>query len=340
MELTKVSLIIVSAETMEENNNFMYRPEEHGKVFSTPNEILVNKVPDGYSILYTDKDLKQLDIMQFSSELTILLIDNIPNGISITVRYFCKDNDDNYHIDAEAVIPILKVNDVLETVGGELERNHQKYTINYIADKSILDLKAVLEDTFEDEEEVDNNPFNRHVSLTGNTSDSKHKYIPEDDDFEVDQSVWNTLESIFGESILEPVKKKKKKSKGKSHDREFDIPKSKVFKEAKNAKRDVKRHGVIISRDKDDIKHDEKVLRAFLKEFVPGKEDWLKGFRAELAERWMSMYTIRLKELKKLEKFERNKRKAKERRKRNKEILDFTRNMFTVPIDSWDDPNK
>ena len=54
----------------------------------------------------------------------------------------------------------------------------------------------------------------------------------------------------------------------------------------------------------------------------------------------MKMYTIKIKDLKKIEKMQRDKKKDKERRKKNKKILDFTRNMFNVPISSWDDPNK
>ena len=73
----------------------------------------------------------------------------------------------------------------------------------------------------------------------------------DEDDFDVDENVKSTLTSILGDLGLddenddnkEAITKSKKKTKSYSN-----TPRSRVFKESKNPKKEFKRHGVIITR--------------------------------------------------------------------------------------------
>lgn len=50
-------------------------------------------------------------------------------------------------------------------------------------------------------------------------------------------------------------------------------------------------HGVLVTGRKA-IKHDRKIIRAFLKEFFPGDKPWVVRFRAEIEDRWVDAYVV------------------------------------------------
>lgn len=94
--------------------------------------------------------------------------------------------------------------------------------------------------------------------------------------------------------------------------RQYDT--SRVIRNAKHPKRDIKRHRIIIARKKD-YDRDRKMIKAFLKEFMPGKEKWIKRYRSEIAGRWIRAMAVKEKEAKAREKeFRATAKKAKARR--------------------------
>ena len=124
----------------------------------------------------------------------------------------------------------------------------------------------------------------------------------------------------------------------KKHRKEY--AQSRILYDAKNAKRSYNRHGVIICSDKSSKKKDMKIIKEFLKDFFPGNSNWIKEFRHDVLCRWMKMYSISKKDLKELEKTHRKAQNAKRNSIKTEKTLDFTRRLFNVPIDRWDDPSK
>ena len=165
------------------------------------------------------------------------------------------------------------------------------------------------------------------------TSPLQHYSEDMDDDEEEDEDD-NDDEIIDPLGFLTKSKKSKKKKSKEYYGR------SRVWKDAKNPKRDINRHGVVISSDKDDIRRDEKIIREFLRDFLPGDAGWKKEFRKELAKRWMNVYTISKKHLKTLEKNHRNSNRNKRINKGINTGLNFMNQMINRPIDRWSDPTK
>lgn len=77
-------------------------------------------------------------------------------------------------------------------------------------------------------------------------------------------------------------------------DDEFGFEESECAKHSK-AKRNWKEHGLMIA-PKDKIKHDKKVIRWFLKEFIPGDSPTAADMRAQLEKRWINAMVISKKE--------------------------------------------
>ena len=119
-----------------------------------------------------------------------------------------------------------------------------------------------------------------------------------------------------------------------------EYPQSRVLRDAKNPKRSINRHGVIICSDKDARKRDEKIIKEFLKDFFPGDSDWKKEFRHDVLKRWMKMYCIAKKDLKELERTHRKAKNANRSNINTEKTLEFTRRLFNVPIDRWNDPSR
>ena len=105
-----------------------------------------------------------------------------------------------------------------------------------------------------------------------------------------------------------------------------------------NAKKMIRRHGIIVA-SKKDIHKDERIIRDFLREFFPGNSSWKKEFRADVAKRWVQMFVVTKGQLKKLEKAARKARREKDSGDRVSKALDFTQMLFGTK-DHWSDPNR
>ena len=115
--------------------------------------------------------------------------------------------------------------------------------------------------------------------------------------------------------------------------------KSRVWKDSNHVRRSINRHGVVIS-TKSNMDRDKKILKEFLKDFIPGNKGWEKSFRAELAKRWMAVYVVSKKQLKTLEKNHRNKKSNKSNRNNLKGAFGIASKILAPKNDIWFDPNR
>lgn len=286
-----------------------YNPVRDGKVLSNPNEIKVNKVHDGYSIIYNTEMFKRLDQGLFSFNVKRLFETNLPGtGVDIGIFYHCDVDDDDVEFDVSAAEKMF-----------ELER----YFIANKTDTFLYHRTRSIVKVYDYYQEIDE-PDDQFEKLFG-----FDPFDDDDDDEDIDPN------DPFAYMMRSHGKGKSKKNNS------FDsYGRSRVLKNAKNPKRAYHRHGVLVARDKDDLRKDEKILKAFLKEFIPGNSDWRKDLRRDVLDRWMRMYALSKKNINRLEREYRKSNDGKRRKAEAEKALDFTRKLFNVPIDRWNDPTK
>ena len=190
-----------------------------------------------------------------------------------------------------------------------MEMLHDHYDARI--DGRVIELKKLLDIIDKPNDEIMEEPIY-------DDEDDWFESIPEDDDDE---------EEPF-DRFLENDKQKEHMYYGKSR----------AFTDAKNAKRDVHRHGIIVA-SKSDIKKDRKILKKFLNEFIPGKAGWKKSFREDILNRWMNMYCVSKSDLRQLEKNYSKKHKSGKEKRITRAINQTTR-IFSNAADAWYDPNR
>ena len=290
--------------------------------FSTADKIYVNNIPEGYQILFKPGVFESLHdtIHNVVKSIINIFKKNVPNQmISINVVLYNGIASQEFDETIQALLKILSALKNLEDIDMEF---------NSFSDgkgKLINDPKAFDGDSFES--------FGRkadHVYYDDDAIDSMN----DNDDYidEEEEDIKSFLNSIYGINDDDDDRPKKKKDKS-------SYTKSRIWKNSDNLKKEINRHGVIISDSKKDIKADEKIIKEFLKEFLPGNSDWKKEFRKDVLDRWMQMYMIEKKQLKKFQKKSRKKRRRARRIDPNKAI-DLTQRLFNTPISAWNDPTK
>ena len=333
-QLNQENLIIYIIPSNVELSKVKHFNPANGQVFSTLNEIKVNKmIGNGYSILYHTNDITNMDMNIFGNNLIKLFMKNLPGkNICIQLYYLYEVIDNNYDlynsIDISVVNSILELENKFCNISKNPEMpfiyNRSQY-MNSIIKNIIDDYNDISDDTYDDNDDYDyedNDNFFESLGINNYYDDSDYE---DEDDYE---------DKEF--SFLDPyVQRKKIKDKHRKHYQE-----SRIFYEAKNAKRSYNRHGVIICNDKKAKERDEKILKEFLKEFFPGNSQWKKDFRRDVLKRWMKMYCVSKKNLKELEKANRKIRNSNRNNINTEKTLEFTRRLFNVPIDRWNDPSR
>jgi hypothetical protein len=334
----KLCIIPSDAELSRVEN---YYPDTDGKIFSTLTEIKVNKVPDGYSILYRANDIKNMDISVLGNNIIKLFMKNIPDTmINIKMIYMYQVIDNNGDSINQIDIPVIHALLKLEEKFTMLPKGNG-FFFNYIRSENLVEIiKGVInsckdidddyDDDLDDEDDADLSDYFESLGIHDN-------YMDDDDDYDDDDEEDNSL------SILEAYMKDQNNgyvNSSKSKIRKKGYPESRILDTAKNPKRSYNRHGVIICNDKESRKRDEKILKEFLKDFFPGDAEWRKEFRKDVLKRWMKMYSISKRDLKELEKTHRKAKNAKRNNVKTEKTLDFTRRLFNVPIDRWNDPSR
>lgn len=316
----------------------------YSKQFSSITNIKVNKYNDGYIVVYTDEEFKKLNQRVFIDNFIALFMKNIPNtviDVVIEYMYFEKVFMD---LDKEVFDPNTAKHIMImdKIITDCIKNKFISYHRTSIFSVMVEDYQDWIydndedgsdDDTIDEGDELEENDYTSMYGVLGipmsaNDIDGNYEYEDEDGDDDLTE-----MERILGVDYNNK-KSKKSRNKDKSYGR------SKVLKNANNPKKSIHRHGIIIADDKRDIKSDIKIIQGFLKDFIPGNQSWKKEFRKDLLDRWVSMYCVSRKQLKKLEKKHRNQSRQKQSNINRSRALEFTKKVFNMPLDNWDNPNK
>ena len=287
-----------------------YSPSRDGRTRSTETKINVLKVSDGYSVVFDDDVFMNVQPSKLIASLVTICSNNLKDTIfDFRIIYHYEGAEDSY-FDPNVAKHVLDM-DILMT---DINDSKRIPVFGYTRLEGIADVASDLQDWNEEED-----PFgvDEYDDEEDDDDDEDDEYGP--DDF---------MSLLTGK----PTKKSKKE---KNHDY---YGRSRVWKNSKQPKRQIHRHGVLIAADKSDLKKDEKIIKEFLKDFLPGKSGWKKEFREDVLERWMRTYAISRKNLKHLERKHRKNRTKKS--DATKKALQFTNRLFSVPIDRWYDPSR
>lgn len=314
MKLVKVKIHILS--TIYNGKVEGYDEVKDGKVFSLSDKINVNNADYGYSIIYEDDVFEEIAPASFVATVINLFKTHLPDTIpEFELLYHYDFILDRKSIDDDVCYPsddtleaLIRLNNLMEKLS-----SNSNSEFKYIPKSEFAELLE-QEHKREAEEEM--------------------SYSYDDDDDEDDDDEYDIIPTIF-DSIDHYEKKRKKKKK---KDTGYYTP-SKILRNNKNPKKMINRHGVVVNSSKKAKKQDEKTIKNFLKDFIPGNAKWKQNLRKELAKRWIDDFVISKKKLKKLEKEERNKKKKKKNKKRTNLLSGITNNLLSQD-NNWFNPNK
>lgn len=318
--------------------------------FSTTEKINVIKYGAGYAVAYWDDVLKEFEPDVFVENLIGVFSKNL-NGYNVCMRLVYlefdgitwegKFNQNRVIYDQECALAILRLNNEFAQVG-VYESAESNTEFKYSGSPYLNRLYEVHKKGPDNVEPVvvKTNPVSQDPTQI------KVKLQPEprpvDDPVPgLNNSLMDYYSSIGlpdYEDEFDDKKKKKRKKRKNRKDVNYGI--SKVIKAANSPKKAYRRHGVLVCSEKDAIRKDEKIIKAFLKDFIPGHQEWKKEFRKELSKRWIQVYVITKKQLKRLEKDHQHAQSAKRVSANVERTIDFTRKLFNTPIDHWNDPSR
>ena len=301
--------IIIFPMAVDLNKEENYDEKIFGTEFSDLDDIRVNQVIGGYSILYNDKLFPQLDTKSFADNILGLFISQIPDGNLTVELYYFHMGD----FSEECGKALIELDEYIGDSDFDFDPNERIYYHTTSNMTNILYAYDEDTDTFDFSEEVDDGEI---------CCNDYPDCDCDDDDDDIEQAFERHLKDTDG------LPKKSKKVYGRSR----------LMKTTKNAKRDIKRHNFLISSDKKAKKYDEKIIKAFLKDFIPGDEKWIKSYRATLLERFMTMFVMSKKMAKAMKNS--HKKKSGNNRKLNKnDAVQFTKQLFNG-YDPFYDPNR
>ena len=307
MDKTKVTIHVVS----NNGEDVGYDPIRDGRTKSSEGRINAVKVSDGYSVVFEDDVFVGLTLSNLVASILQVFGTNLPDTIfefGIMYHY----NDESF--DPEIAKHILD----LDVMMLQIKDTNKIPIFDYVRNDAVNDVLSDYRYWVETQDSM----CEEDIDETDDYEDE------EDDDIESN----DILSFLAGENNIKPKKKKNKKKTSDYYGR------SRVWKNCKQPKKNIERHGVLIASDKSDLKKDAKIVKSFLKDFMPGNSKWKKEFRQDVLDRWMSMYAISRKHLKQLEK--QHRKRAVRKPSSTKKIIDFTNKLVNMPIDSWNDPRK
>lgn len=277
-------------------------PKIHGSVKSTRDGINVNKISDKYSIVFRESDFLSIPAPALKNAIVKLFQDNL--GKDIEIKFYCLYLVKNSY------------NDTIVRVSLDTFINDQ------IKESKPIMLKPEIFDEEADDLDEDEEDFEFDDDIDDSDEDED-----EDEDFMGDIL---GMYSIYDDSDEDDYDEKPEKK---------HYAASRVFKRSKDPKKSIHKHGVLIASSKKTVNQDEKIIKEFLKDFLPGKSKWIKEFRKDVARRWIEMYVVTKKQLKELEKQHRKSLKRKYSAEKENIAAEITRRIFS-PRDRWSDPNK
>lgn len=302
MSTAKLDLVVTPAN---------FKSAYEGCIYSDKHKINVNLIQDVYVILFTDDEFKNVNPVEILRDIKNLMQSNIKETeIIFTIIYDGRNN-----LDQKTLLGLLKIDSDLSAKPRSL------YPLIYNPSDQLVEIAQKV---------VYNNHMNESRAVSRpNYKEEKEKYEQQMDDDEF-------MKAFYGIDLP----KGKKKYKSKSGKKRFNYASSKVLKASSRPKKSYNRHGVIICKNKKAIKKDEETIKDFLKDFIPGNSSFKKNLRKDLLKRWMAMYVITKKRANKMQKnFKKSLNKVSKHEK-TEQIIDFTKKMISIPIDSWNDPNR
>jgi len=254
----------------------------YGKEFSDLQDIKINEVVDGYSVLYDDTLFPQLDIYTFADNIIETFGSQLTDYAVKIELYYIHMN----MINSECGKELTKLNNYLYFEDMDCPYDNIEYcetsNIEYI-----IDMFDDIDDSDDDDDDI----------------------FDFSDKVEYDDS---------------PSRKK-------------TYRRSRLMR-SKNAKRDINRHNFLISSDKKAKKNDEKIIKEFLKDFIPGNKKHIKQYRATLLERWMVMFVMSKKQAKRMA--DNHKKKNRKGSIISKNGLVSLAEQLVDSYDPWYDSNK
>lgn len=303
MDKVNVTIHVVATDAVELN----YDPMRDGKTRSTEDKINVVKVSDGYSVVFDDDVFVNLSLSKLVSSLVQVFGTNVPDTMfDFRIMYHYEGATEMY-FDFDTAKHVLDLDDMMT----KITKSGKIPIFTYTRLEGLNEVYSDFKDELED-----------------NADEGIEDLLNDEDDEEDDDYNGNDLLTYLTGGSNKKEKKESQDYYGRSR----------VWKNSKQPKKQINRHGVLIAADKSDLKKDEKIIKEFLKDFLPGDASWKKEFRNDVLHRWMSMYAISRKMLKQLEKQHRKDRKKKS--VNTDRIINFTDRLFSVPVDRWSDPNK
>lgn len=313
------------------NNLITYNENQDGRILSDSKEIKVNNKSGKYTVLYNTNMFQTINVETFGKNFIDLLLKNLPNSLlDITILYHYQLKNDDEEFDISIAEKIFELDNYFRVMNIKISNISYHWTNSFLELVKYYNEYIKYMNDSEEDDDNDEDEDEKDISY----DDWINKFIGDiDDDEDEDDGDDGDVNDIL--SLLAG-----KHNKSKSNNSRDYYGKSKVMKNATNPKRSINRHGVIVADDKEDIERDERIIKAFLKDFFPGRQGWKKDFRHDVLKRWMSMYCVSKKNLKKLERNHRRERLHYSKKYDTEKALNFTRRMLTVPIDRWSDPNR
>lgn len=318
---------------MSKLTTFTFGSSTVGKILSTADEIRVNSVDDGYSVLYESAVFNTIDTDVFAKNLVDILMKNLANcRINLMIFYHFRiyeSQDDITGFDLDSAGNVISLHHVIT----HMDINDKNgCNLKYQISAGMLDVCRIYIGLCNAAIE----PVRRErVSVPEPKVDRRN-------DRDIDMDYFEKF--IYADNDdSKKSKKKSSKKKDKPSPKKKEYTTSKVLKAAKSPKKAYKRHGVIVCGNKSAIKKDEKIIKEFIKDFFPGNAEWKKKFRKDLLTRWMNTYVISVKGLKQVEKKYQNNLRESNKGRRTYGIsrtLEVANRLMTVPIDEWNNPRR
>ena len=314
--------------------------DAYGFLMSNKDKVLVNRVKNGYSIIFKASDFVSSKLDTVWTNIAIMFKKNLPDT-DLAFITFPISNTFSVRGVHEA---IMMMNRIIEATTSQdnalVEHMHfdgETYT-KMVATKKI---KFPSEDKVVEEEEEEFDPWESlgyrpkndyHGRFDDDDYDDAYdEYEDEDDDEDDEDDEYKSFEAYrMPKDFIPDYSDKKKKKKSYAP--------SRVLKNCKSPKTAYNRHGVMIA-NKNDIIKDAKMIKSFLKQFIPGNSKWKKDFRDDILGRWIASYVITKKKLNKYQR-EMKKNERADKIDTARKLIGSAMSMMSRSNDLWNDPNR